>query len=283
MGYAGLVLGGLLQSQGWRVVGTARNEQGCAKLESEGFKAVPFDGEKPSSELKKALDACSHLLNSIPPGPNGDPLLNHHSGDITRAALSLTWLGLLSTIGVYGDHQGGWVDEDTRPAPLSKRSQRRLEQEDSWRGLEKEAGMKTHIFRLPGIYGPGRSPLDKIRAGKARRIVKKGQYFNRIHVDDLARALFASMRRPDAGHLFNICDDEPAPPEKVTLYAARLLGVEPPSAIPYEEAKLSPMARSFYLESKRVDNRRMKEALKPALHFPTYRQGLADLLAYTNR
>jgi nucleoside-diphosphate-sugar epimerase len=209
----------------------------------------------------------------------------------------LQWLGLLSTIGVYGDHGGGWVDEETAPAPQSERSKWRLAQERQWLALAVEASMtaeantaeedanagdkhaiKPHIFRLPGIYGPGRNPLLKLRSGKARRIVKEGQFFNRIHVDDLARALLASMEKPQAGYLFNLCDDEPAPPDEVLLYASSLLGMEPPPAIDFAAAKLSPMTASFYGESKRASNRRMKDKLGLRLLYPTYREGLAALL-----
>ncbi|MEM1066115.1 MAG: SDR family oxidoreductase, partial [Pseudomonadota bacterium] len=195
------------------------------------------------------------------------------------AAPHLEWVGYLSTTGVYGDHGGGWVDEHTALTPATKRGEMRRVAEAAWQALAVETGLPLHIFRLAGIYGPGRGPFAKVRAGTARRIVKEGQVFSRIHVEDIAQVLAASIARPKPGAIYNLCDDDPAPPQDVIAHAAELLGLPLPPAIAFEEAELSPMARSFYAESKRVRNDRIKEELGVTLHYPSYRDGLAALLA----
>jgi nucleoside-diphosphate-sugar epimerase len=209
----------------------------------------------------------------VPPDEAGDPVLGRHAGDL--AQLAPDWVGYLSTTGVYGDRAGGWVDETAALAPVGERGRRRIAAEAGWHAL----GLKLHVFRLAGIYGPGRSALDTVRAGTARRIVKPGQWFSRIHVEDLAAVLAASIARPNPGAVYNVCDDEPAPPQDVIEHACRLLGRAPPPAIPFDQAVLSPMARSFYDESKRVSNARIKTELGVRLRYPDYRAGLAALLA----
>ena len=276
MGFTGATLGRLLLSDGWRVIGTARDKAGCKALIDEGFEALMFTGSEPGEGISEQLRAASHVLNSVPPGEAGDPVLVHHCGDLAQAGLR--WFGILSTVGVYGEHHGDWVDEATIPVPLAARSRLRLQQEEHWKIYGREVGINPHIFRLPGIYGPGRNQLLGVKRGKARRLVKQGQVFNRIHVDDIAQTLRASMLAPEAGQLFNISDDEPAPPQDVVSFACELLGIEPPPEVKFEEADLSPMARSFYGECKRVRNERIKKRLGITLKYPTYREGLKALV-----
>lgn len=215
------------------------------------------------------------MLVSVPPGDAGDPVLRHHRNDL--AALKPRSLVYLSTVGVYGDHGGAWVDETSECRPVSKRSRQRLAAEAGWRLFSKETGIPVAIVRLAGIYGPGRGPFEKIRDGTARRIVKPGQVFNRIHVDDIAATVDAALSQAAAG-LYNSADDEPAPPQDVLAFAAGLAGVPPPPEVAFEDAELTPMARSFYGESKRVRNDKLKRALGVRLAYPTYREGLRAVL-----
>ena len=224
-------------------------------------------------DLAPALARASHVLISAAPDANGDPFLQAARPMIEAARPA--WVGYLSTTSVYGDHQGGWVDEDTPLNPQSARAVQRILAERQWLAT----GLPVHIFRLAGIYGPGRGPFQKVRDGSARRIVKPGQVFSRIHVDDIARVLAASMARPAPGTVYNVCDDDPAPPEDVLAEAARLLGLPLPPEVPFDQAEMTPMARSFYAESKRVRNDRIKTALGVKLAYPDYRSGLAALLA----
>jgi nucleoside-diphosphate-sugar epimerase len=217
-------------------------------------------------------------LISVPPDAEGDPVLAEHAHDIA-ALRGLRWLGYLSTTGVYGDRGGGRVDEDSALAPSSERGRRRVAAEAGWLDLHRRQGVPVHIFRLAGIYGPGRSALDTVREGRAQRIDKPGQVFSRIHVADLAAVLRASMARPDPGAIYNVCDDDPAPPEAVIAHACALLGVEPPPLVPFDTADLSPTGRSFYDDNKRVSNRRLKEVLGVTLAYPSYKDGLQALLS----
>jgi nucleoside-diphosphate-sugar epimerase len=214
----------------------------------------------------------------VPPDAEGDPVLAEHAHDIA-ARRGLRWLGYLSTTGVYGDRRGGRVDEDSALAPSGERGRRRVAAEAGWLDLHRRRSVPVHIFRLAGIYGPGRSALDTVRQGRAQRIDKPGQVFSRIHVADLAAVLRASMARPDPGAIYNVCDDDPAPPEAVIAHACALLGVEPPPLVPFDTADLSPMARSFYDDNKRVSNRRLKEVLGVTLAYPSYKDGLQALLS----
>ena len=217
------------------------------------------------------IDRVTHILVSIPSDDAGDPVLNLYRAEIT-ALKELRWLGYLSTTGVYGTRDGGWVDEESELRPSSPRAVRRVAAEQEWRALG------AHIFRLAGIYGPGRSAFDALRAGSARRIDTGGQVFSRIHVDDIASVLLASIAKPRPGAVYNVCDDEPAAQADVVAYAARLLGVEPPPLVPLAEANLSPMAASFYADNKRVANALIKQELGVALAYPNYREGLAAIL-----
>jgi nucleoside-diphosphate-sugar epimerase len=215
---------------------------------------------------------------SVPPDADGDPVLAIHGDDIVGIE-GLRWLGYLSTTGVYGDRGGGWVDESAELSPSGERGRRRVAAEAGWLALWHRHGMPVHIFRLAGIYGPGRSPFEALRAGTAKRIDKPGQVFSRIHVEDLACVLAASISRPRPGGVYNVCDDDPAAPEAVVAHAAALLGVPAPPLVPFEAAGLSPMARSFYDDNKRVSNRLIKSELGVTLRHPDFRAGLAAILA----
>jgi nucleoside-diphosphate-sugar epimerase len=214
----------------------------------------------------------------VPPDEAGDPFFDRHRDDIAGIR-DLAWLGYLSTTGVYGDRDGGWVDESAELRPTGERGRRRVAAEAAWLDLWRERGVPVHIFRLAGIYGPGRSPFDALRARTARRIDKPGQVFSRIHVDDLASVLLASLARPRPGAIYNVCDNEPTSPAEVVAHAAALLGMPAPPLVPFEPAELSPMARSFYDDNKRVSNALIKAELGVCLRFPSYRGGLAAILA----
>ncbi|MDX2155074.1 MAG: SDR family oxidoreductase [Hyphomicrobiaceae bacterium] len=276
LGYTAQALARRLQPRGLTIIGTSRSDSGCVKLTQKGFRGLVFDGGARSAALAGAIASATHVLVSVAPDANGDPVLRHHRDDLA-AAPGLDWIGYLSTIGVYGDRGGAWVDETTLPAPGSERSRRRLAAETDWLMLGQSARKRVEIFRLPGIYGPGRSAIDTVRAGTARRLVKAGQVFNRMHVDDIAAALDAALSRPHAFHIYNLADDEPAPPEDVVAYAAGLLKVPPPPLEPFDARRLSPMAASFYAETKRVSNARAKASLGLRLLYPTYREGLAAI------
>jgi nucleoside-diphosphate-sugar epimerase len=273
-GYSARVLGRQLMAQGWRVIGTTRDADKLDEIRGEGVEAHLW----PGSDLTAALDAASHILISTAPDDAGDPVLARLRDEIAARAGQYKWVGYLSTTGVYGDHQGGWVDEDTPLAPSTRRGHQRVLAESQWQELAAETGLPLHIFRLAGIYGPGRGPFAKVRRGTARRIVKPDQVFSRIHVDDIAQVLMASIAHPDPGIIYNTCDDEAAPPQDVLAHAARLIGAELPPEEDFATAEMTPMARSFYAESKRVRNDRIKSRLGVKLIYPSYREGLAALL-----
>lgn len=262
-------LGGKLDS----LTVTCRTEEKSARLRADGLNAVVFDGTARSPELDEALSTATHLVMSAAPGEAGDPLLIHHG---IAAATKLEWVGYLSTVGVYGNHDGAWVDEETPVDPQSKRSKMRVAAENAWLHHQAVIGFQLGIFRLAGIYGPGRSALDKVRDGTARRIIKPGQVFNRIHVDDIGRVVAAAATEV-AGGIFNVTDDEPGPPQDVIAHAADLLGFDAPPDVAFKDAELSAMGRSFYGENKRVSNAKIKQVFGPML-YPTYREGLAGLL-----
>lgn len=274
-GYVAARLAGVLLAQGWRVIGTTRDPRKADAIRTTGVEPALW----PLADPAATLAAADHMLVSTPPGPGGDPALAALGPHLARDAARWRWMGYLSTTGVYGDHGGGWVDEDTPTAPTNPRAAARVAAEDGWLQLHKAQGFPAHVFRLPGIYGPGRTPFARIRAGEAQRIVKPGQVFSRIHVADLAAALAASIGRPAPGSVYNLCDDEPAPPQDVIAFAAGLLGAAPPPETAFDEADLSPMGREFYADNKRVSNWRMRERLGVRLAFPTYREGLRACLA----
>ena len=276
-GYSARHLAAGLLGDGWTVAGTCRSEEKRLSMESAGMEAYRFDRNVPLEIAEAALRGSTHILISVPPDAEGDPVLDHHRGDVA-ALPGLEWVGYLSTTGVYGDRAGGWVDETSVREPTGPRGQRRCAAEDGWLALHQEKGVPVHLFRLAGIYGPGRNALETVRAGRARRIHKPGQVFSRIHVDDIVAVLRASMGSPKPGTAYNVCDDAPAPPDEVIAFACDLLDEDPLPLIPFEKAALSEMARSFYADNKKVSNRRIKEELGVVLRWPDYRQGLRALL-----
>ncbi len=267
-GFSARALAPLLIRQGWRVIGTTRSPAKFGLLERQGVEPLAWPGT--SLPLHKA----THLLTSVAPNHAGDPVLQDMRDQLT-AAKHLEWVGYLSTTGVYGDHGGNWVDENAVLTPSTKRGQARVDAEAAWA----ELGLPLHIFRLAGIYGPGRGPFAKVRNGTARRIIKEGQVFSRIHAEDIATTVLASIQRPNPGAIYNVCDDDPAPPQDVIEHAAELLGLPVPPAVAFEDAEMTPMARSFYADSKRVKNERIKTELGVKLRYPDYKTGLAALLA----
>ncbi len=256
------------------IIGTTRSAEKAERLRDMGVTPRVF----PGTDMRADLQTATHILISAGPEDGTDPVLKHLAVEIAAVAKSLTWVGYLSTTGVYGHHGGDWVDETAPLTPATKRGQARVVTEGQWQALARDHGLPLHIFRLPGIYGPGRGPFEKVRNGTARRIIKPGQVFSRIHVDDIAQTILASIKTPNPGAIYNVCDDDPAAPEDVIGYAAELLGMPLPPATPFEDADLSPMARSFYAESKRVSNARIKSELGVQLKYPTYRAGLTALL-----
>lgn len=272
LGYSAQVLARRLSVRGWEIRGTTRRADRAAALAAAGWPTFLFD--RAHDLPAAALHGVTHVLTSIAPDEAGDPVLDRHGAEL-RALPSLAWVGYLGTTAVYGDRQGGWVDEATPIEPTLARADRRARAEAAWLA----SGLPVHIFRLAGIYGPGRNALVNVKEGTARRIVKPGQTFSRIHVEDIAAVLEASIRRPRPGAIYNVCDDEPAPPQDVVSYAAELLGVAPPPEQPYETAELSPMARTFYKDNRRVRNDRIKDELGVRLAYPNYRAGLSALVA----
>jgi nucleoside-diphosphate-sugar epimerase len=281
MGYSALTLARRLAGAGWTIAGTSRTGAGIARLAQAGFAAQLFDGTRVTAPLHAAILDADAILLSAPPGAEGDPVLASARAALSDWAKYGTWLGYLSTTGVFGDRQGEWVDETSETAPTGERGRRRLAAEQGWQDFAAAGPAPLHIFRLPGIYGPGRSVLDTLRAGTARRFNKPGQFFSRIHVDDLAATLAASIAAPAPGRIYNVCDDEPAPQCDVVAYGAELLGLPVPPLEDFDTASatLSDMARSFYRDSKRVRNTRIREELGVSLARPTYREGLTAILA----
>jgi nucleoside-diphosphate-sugar epimerase len=275
LGYSATFLARQLVARGWRVTGTCRSRDHQIELSRLGIEAHLFDRDHPIGNLPQLLSSVTHLLSSVPPDEKGDPVLDVHRPEIDAAAPHLAWIGYLSTTGVYGNRDGGWVDEISALQPTGERGRRRVAAEHAWLALSQPA----HLFRLAGIYGPGSSALDTVREGRAKRIVKPGQVFGRIHVADIAQVLEASMARPHPGAAYNVCDDDPTPPSDVIAFAAALLNRPLPPEVPFEQAELSPMARSFYDDNKRVSNSRIKRELGVALRYPSYRIGLPAILA----
>ena len=265
-GFSAQALAFDMQQAGWNIEGTTRCKNRVASMEKSGVRPIIWPGDN----LHQALTKASHLLISAAPNAQGDPFLNK----IDISNYKFSWVGYLSTTGVYGNHNGAWVDETSSVMPTTKRGQ--------WRNLAEKAWSRTnaplHIFRLAGIYGPGRGPFSKVKDGSARRIIKPGQMFSRIHVEDISQILTASIKRPRPGAIYNVCDDEPAPPQDVIAYAAQLLSLPLPPEIPFDNSDMSPMARSFYSENKCVQNTLMKSELGITLKYPNYRVGLQSLL-----
>ena len=255
----------------WKIQATSRDAEGIATINAQGFHGLLFD-----SKLQIAPDV-THLLISAPPDESGDPVLQLFEEQLQKISKQLRWVGYLSTTGVYGDRGGDWVDEESPLEPNTARGQRRLEAERNWLRLHSDFGVPVHLFRLAGIYGPGRNQLLNVRDGSAKRIIKPGQIFSRIHVEDIAGVLAASIAKLNPGRAYNVCDDEPCPPREVIEFAANLLGLPLPPKIPFEQAELSPMAKSFYADSKRVSNTRIKTELGYRMIYPNYRVGLTAI------
>ncbi|MDH4982595.1 SDR family oxidoreductase [Hyphomicrobium sp. D-2] len=277
LGYSAGRIAQRLAVDGWRISGTARTPAGVDAIAASGYDAFLFDGTQPNAALGAALRDATHILLSAPPGPDGDPLLVQHRSDLEHAP-NLKWIGYLSTLGVYGNSDGEWIDETTPPRATSARGQRRIASEAEWLAFGKRIGATAQVFRLAGIYGPGRSAIERMREGTAHRIIKPGQVFNRIHVDDIAAVVCAAMER-GAHDIYNVADGEPSPPQDVITYAAELLQMPPPPEVPFEEADLSPMAISFYADNRRVSNQRIREALGVELKYPNYREGLRAIVS----
>lgn len=276
LGYSAGFFARAALARGWEVTGTVRSAEKAAALSREGIRTLVFGGFAVSSALAKAVAEADAVLVSVQPAEDGDPALGPLR-DALIAAPNLRWIGYLSTIGVYGDQGGAWIDEATPPAPTNDRTRQRVDIEEAWLELGRDSGKPVQIFRLSGIYGPGRNAITKLRNGTANRLIKPGQVFNRIHVDDIAGVLMASLAQPRQGAVYNVTDDEPGPPQDVITFAAGLAGLEPPPEIPFEQAKLSPMAASFYGESKRVSNALVKREFGYAFRYPTYREALRAL------
>lgn len=262
----------LLAEGGWRVIGTTRSEAKRDALRATGIEPILWDDDA----LRAALSQATHVLMSAAPDAGGDPALAVLADDLARAAQRLEWVGYLSTTGVYGNADGAWVDETAPLNGHSRRALARIKAEADWRAIP---DLPVHSFRLAGIYGPGRGPFEKVRNGTARRIIKPDQVFSRIHGADIAQVLRASIAQPNPGAAYNVCDNDPAPPQDVLAYAAELLGVPLPPEVPFDEAEMSPMARSFYADNKRVSNRRIREELGVTLKYPDYKSGLQAVLA----
>jgi len=280
LGYSALALAETLLAEGWGVAGTCRAAEKQADFARRGVEALLFESDRPLVE--SAFEGVTHVLQSIPPGAEGDPVLAMHGAMLARRR-QIRWFGYLSTTGVYGDRGGDWVEEHDDLQPTGERGRRRVAAEVGWSRLLYAEGLPLHVFRLAGIYGPGRSALDSLRADTAKRVIKPGQVFSRIHVADIVQVLRTSMARPNAGAVYNVCDDDPAPPWEVVEYAAELLGIPAPPAVPFEQAELSDMARSFYDDNKRVRNERIKRELGVQLMYPSYREGLRALSSSQSR
>ncbi|MFZ1416496.1 MAG: SDR family oxidoreductase [Defluviicoccus sp.] len=279
LGYTAETLARRLLDEGWRVSGTSRSEEKRTALRALGIEAHLFDRARPLADIETLLSGVTDLLTSVPPDAAGDPVLDIHGPAIEQAP-ALRWIGYLSTTGVYGDTGGARVDETAPLAPTSQRSARRVKAERAWLDRPWPEQVAVQVFRLAGIYGPGRSAFDRIRAGDGRRIDKPGHVTSRIHVDDVATVLRASMARPEPRGIYNVCDDDPAPPADVIAYACALLNVPPPALIPLDQAakEMSAMAASFWVDNRRVDNTRIKRDLGVTLGYPDYRAGLAAIL-----
>jgi nucleoside-diphosphate-sugar epimerase len=271
-GYSARALSRILLPQDWRIIGTTRDEDKAVRLLNDGIEPRIW----PGADMIPALNAATHILISAGPDETGDPVLSQLETEMASRAGQFEWVGYLSTTGVYGDHNGDWVDEETPLTPATKRGIARVKAEAAWQAIPE---LPLHIFRLAGIYGPGRGPFAKVRNGTARRIIKQEQVFSRTHVADIARILAASIKKPNIGSIYNVCDNDPAPPEDVIAYAAELLDLPVPEAIDYETAEMTPMARSFYAESKKVRNDKIKSELGVDLLYPDYKSGLRALLA----
>lgn len=274
LGYSSQASAHLMRMRGACVdtLGTVRTTDKANRLTQSGLSALVFDGTAPGQDVGAALRQASHVIVSVAPDEAGDVVLRHHRAELD-AMPTLEWLCYYSTVGVYGDFGGAWIDESAALTPRNERSGFRVRAEEEWIAYAAERGVPLCILRLAGIYGPGRSSFDKLADGTARRVVKPGQVFNRIHVGDIAEITLLAATQRLAG-IFNLADDEPAPPQDLIAYAAAKMGVEPPAEVDFDEAEMTPMARSFYRDNKRVSNKAIKTALGIELLYPNYRAGL---------
>jgi len=278
LGYSAQRVARQLADDGWTISATARTSATAESIRHMGYRVCPLYKDARENVIA-ALREATHLLLSAAPDASGDPLLNL-IGDADIAAFkNLQWIGYLSTVGVYGDSEGTWIDETAPLAASSVRGRRRIEAEAAWVSFAQRLNARMQIFRLAGIYGPGRSAIDRLREGTAHRIIKPDQVFNRIHVDDIAQAVIAGIAGRGSEQVYNVTDDEPGPPQDVVTFAAELLQVPPPPEVPFAQAELTPMARSFYADNKRIRNARLRQDLGVSLKFPTYRDGLRAVLA----
>ncbi|MCW9046222.1 MAG: SDR family oxidoreductase [Alphaproteobacteria bacterium] len=282
LGYSARFLAKSAMEQGWKVSGTCQSAEKKAELEADDIGAFVFDRQNPFEDTLGILSSVTHILCSVPPDKQGEPIVDL-IGEQLSSLKNLEWIGYLSTTGVYGDRQGALVDETAERRPSSDRSQRRMEAEDKWFTLHNQKNLPVHIFRLPGIYGPGYSTFDRLKEGKAKHINRPGHNFSRIHVDDIAQTLWASMNKPNPGRVYNLSDDEAAPPSDLITFACNLLCIEPPTEISWEDARqsMSPMALSFWQDNRRIDNSRIKEELGIKLKYPDYRIGLTAIFETT--
>jgi len=270
-GYTANAFVDYVKSVDWEIFGTTRNSQNADLLIKKGVRPLMWSDV---SKIKSVINKSDYILHSIPPTEIGDPVYKKFAEAIISRSANLSWFGYLSTTSVYGNHDGKWVDENIPVNPSSNRGLLRVKAENNWSSI---SNLPLHIFRLAGIYGPDRSPLDKIRSGKAQLVVKPGQFFSRIHVEDIARVLKASIEMPNYGSVYNVCDDMPAAPDEVLDYAAKLINYPDLPKVAFEEADLSPMAKSFYTDNKRVKNDRIKSELKITLKYPNFETGLNAL------
>ena len=275
LGYSASWLARDLQGQGWRVSGTHRPD------DEKSMGGLVFDRDHPLDDFDAVFADVTHVLLSVPPDGAGDPVLDVHGDDLVRHAGHIDWMGYLSTVGVYGNTDGKPVNETSRLLPTQERSRFRGLAETRWQNLAVRSQLPLHVFRLAGIYGPGRSPLDKVRAGRAQRIASPGHLFSRIHVADIANVLKASMAHPNPGGIYNVCDDDPAQPSDVIKYACELLNAPVPGEISFEDAlvTMSPMAQTFWADNRLVLNDKIKDELGVKLDYPDYKSGLQAVLA----
>jgi nucleoside-diphosphate-sugar epimerase len=277
LGYSAQRVARQLADEGWDVVATARTPMAAENIRQQGYQVCDLTDDA-QHNVMSALRGSTHLVVSAAPGEHGDPLLHHIAMPKVEGLEELRWIGYLSTVGVYGDSNGEWIDETSPLAATSLRGRRRIAAEEDWLSFAGRHETRLQIFRLAGIYGPGRSAIDKLRDGTAHRIVKPGQVFNRIHVDDIAQSVIAGIRGRGSEQIYNVTDDEPGPPQDVVAHAAELLQMPPPPEVPFDEANLSPMAASFYSDNKRIRNDRLRQDLGVSLKFPTYRDGLRAIV-----
>ncbi len=276
-GYTASFLGERLREFGWKIAGTTTDPDKRAFLKQSGIDAMLYDQTHTINDPFETFADVTHVLISIPPGADGDLVVDAHGFDIASMP-NIEWVGYLSTTGVYGNQDGNWIDERATPEPTSRRGSLRLRAEQQWNFLHLNDGLPLHIFRLSGIYGPGRSAIDSVRAGTARRIDKPGHVFNRIHVDDIVQALIGSMNKPNPGAIYNLSDDMPSPSHEVVTFACNLIGIDAPPMTEFEQTEMAPIVRSFYKDNKRIKNDRLKTELGVTLLHPDFRSGLQACL-----